>query len=802
MKKLVFILLGLCILLSRLWAIDYGSQETIVVGDVYDAYTGEALPNVNIYIQGTTIGTMSNAEGMFLLRGYIDRQRTMVVSAVGYNTERVRIEAGQQVGIDVALKEKVGNLGDVFVYPGANPALPLMDNVRRHKQNNERVANLDQANTLAALYVSDIQSNHLQRNLWKSLQAGMLQQEDSTFLIPLYWRQQYADQIEEKATLLTLTDYQVLLNQLQSYCNFYDNNVNILSASLLSPLAASGNTYYNYYLADSVLTDKEKHYLVHFRSKNVFYPTFNGEMLIDSATYALRSMRATIPAKSNINFLRQLTIQQQFDADNQLQQENMSLLLDFAIKADTSRIFPTLLLTRNTQLDDEAKTQDHELVREHEQRANVIASAMDSVSNTPLFKTAKFLAYVLQTGCIPTNKYVEVGKIHHLLRYNYAEGLRVGIPLRTTAELWEQVSLEAFVAHSTGDRAWKGMGQVNIALPAQRRHILRMRYSDEYVLSDVSDFQLYLRENNVLSPQINILTRLMQVLPSNQNYYFNTMARRREGKIHFENDWNKYLETQSYLKIGRLGYGMPTTNYHAQPSFAYATFGTSVRISFNERKVDSYFHRRHIYNHLPVVYLGAELGSYQTQDMLSYRMYGNLQLMIRHKLNLGMAGYLDYLLQAGLIFGRVPYPLLHIFAANQTYAFDAHRFTLMNTYQYAADQYISLQASWNGRGVVFNSIPGLRYLRLHELLEVKVAYGGMRNNHQSVIPFPTSSLFGKNQANDYPLLSAPTKPYVELGVGIGNILRVAEVYGVFRLTDIHNPHTPWWGVRFRFWLGL
>lgn len=802
MKKLVFILLGLCILLSRLWAIDYGSQETIVVGDVYDAYTGEALPNVNIYIQGTTIGTMSNAEGMFLLRGYIDRQRTMVVSAVGYNTERVRIEAGQQVGIDVALKEKVGNLGDVFVYPGANPALPLMDNVRRHKQNNERVANLDQANTLTALYVSDIQSNHLQRNLWKSLQAGMLQQEDSTFLIPLYWRQQYADQIEEKATLLTLTDYQVLLNQLQSYCNFYDNNVNILSASLLSPLAASGNTYYNYYLADSVLTDNEKHYLVHFRSKNVFYPTFNGEMLIDSATYALRSMRATIPAKSNINFLRQLTIQQQFDADNQLQQENMSLLLDFAIKADTSRIFPTLLLTRNTQLDDEAKTQNHELVREHEQRANVIASAMDSVSNTPLFKTAKFLAYVLQTGCIPTNKYVEVGKIHHLLRYNYAEGLRVGIPLRTTAELWEQVSLEAFVAHSTGDRAWKGMGQVNIALPAQRRHILRMRYSDEYVLSDVSDFQLYLRENNVLSPQINIFTRLMQVLPSNQNYYFNTMARRREGKIHFENDWNKYLETQSYLKIGRLGYGMPTTNYHAQPSFAYATFGTSVRISFNERKVDSYFHRRHIYNHLPVVYLGAELGSYQTQDMLSYRMYGNLQLMIRHKLNLGMAGYLDYLLQAGLIFGRVPYPLLHIFAANQTYAFDAHRFTLMNTYQYAADQYISLQASWNGRGVVFNSIPGLRYLRLHELLEVKVAYGGMRNNHQSVIPFPTSSLFGKNQANDYPLLSAPTKPYVELGVGIGNILRVAEVYGVFRLTDIHNPHTPWWGVRFRFWLGL
>ena len=45
-------------------------------------------------------------------------------------------------------------------------------------------------------------------------------------------------------------------------------------------------------------------------------------------------------------------------------------------------------------------------------------------------------------------------------------------------------------------------------------------------------------------------------------------------------------------------------------------------------------------------------------------------------------------------------------------------------------------------------------------------------------------------------------PYVEMGVGIGNILRVGEVYGVFRLTQLNDPSTPWWAVRFRLHLGM
>ena len=792
MKRLLFILLGLWGLIGGLRA-----QETIVVGEVFDANTGKPLPNVNIYLQGTQVGTTTNAEGLFLLREDLDRSRMMVVSAVGYHVERFKIEPHTQSGIDVALREKVGSLAEVFVVPHDNPALPLMEKVRARRVVNRRTVVLDDLEGQTTLYVSDIQSKVLKRAIWKSLQGGMIQQADSSYLIPLYWRHQKADSVREEATLLTLTDYQILLGQIPSTFDFYDNTLPFLSTSMLSPLAASGNAYYHYYLVDSMQVDKEKHYLLHFKSKNPFYATFNGEMTIDSSSYALRSIRVNIPIQNSVNYLKEFTIQQKFTPDNQLQTEQVTMLLDFAIKTpignDTTHIFPTLLFARDQNIVNHV--QNNEIIQESIAADDMILPALDSLNNTPLFKTAKLVAYVLQTGCIPTNKYVEIGKVHHVFKLSKHEGLRVGIPLRTTEDLWKNVCLEAMVAYGLGDRAWKGLGQINVDFPTERRHTMYMRYSDEYVYGDVDDFSEYIRENKVFNMQINLLTRLLQGVPFNSEYYYNTLTRRQEGRVQFFDEWNDFLETQAYIKIGKTGLGEPTRNYYGQPTMFYATLGASARVSFNERKVDSYFYRRHIYNHLPILYIGAEMGSYHLDNMPSYRMYGNLQLMLRHNVDLGMAGELDYLLQAGLMFGKLPYPLLHHFTANQTHAFDAYRFSLMNNYQYAADKYISLHAHWNGKGVLFNLIPGVRYARLRELIEFKVAYGGLRGEHQSVLSFPTTQ-------TGYSTMQALAIPYVEVGVGIGNILRIGEVYGVFRLTHLQDPTSPWWAIRFRLHLGM
>ena len=89
------------------------SQETTLVGDVYCAETGEPIPNANIYFQGTSVGTTSNAEGSFFLRTNLNKQRILIVSAVGYHKQRFQVEPGIMAGIQVALNEKTSVLEEV-----------------------------------------------------------------------------------------------------------------------------------------------------------------------------------------------------------------------------------------------------------------------------------------------------------------------------------------------------------------------------------------------------------------------------------------------------------------------------------------------------------------------------------------------------------------------------------------------------------------------------------------------------------------------------------------------------------------
>ena len=114
--------------------------------------------------------------------------------------------------------------------------------------------------------------------------------------------------------------------------------------------------------------------------------------------------------------------------------------------------------------------------------------------------------------------------------------------------------------------------------------------------------------------------------------------------------------------------------------------------------------------------------------------------------------------------------------ANQGFAYDPYRFTFLRGGQLLADKYVALQAEWNGQGILFNLIPGIRWLHLRELFEAKVAYGYLSHQPEAV----------SNQTF-----------YAELGVGIGNILRVCDLYSVWSLSPEFH-----WGMRFRIHLGL
>ncbi len=773
MRRIYYILL--CVLLCVGMACH--AEETMLIGDVLSAETGDAIPNASVYLQGTKIGTATNDEGSFVLKADLTRKRVVVVSAVGYRTERFTIEAGVIAAVQIELKEQTAALSEVLALPGANQALPLLQAVREHRMENDRMQSDAETEAIQStqLYISDIQRRHLERKLWRNLQSGMLPVVDSvrhdagnedSWLLPLYTSEkrvrlqrthvQTLSNPIERAMIMTPTDYQALLTE-DGNINFYDNEIALMGRSFLSPLARSGSTYYQYYLADSLETDEGKTYVVHFRTKNPFYETLNGSLYIDSATYALRAVEANVPRETQVNYLRGAQIRQSFAGDHTLADEQVQIVLDFAVKTDNSRTFPTVLIAHRLQAD---STCARPVVVAPSAAIDMpgveTTQAMDSIENVPVIRFAKWMANIINTGYIPTGTCVDVGHIQEILQVNRTEGVHVGLPFRTNEKLWRNVSLEAAVGYGFRNQGVTGLGRVSVLIPALRRHLLVAEYTDHYVWPEVSDLSRLCYENGVGYHTMDFTSYALEAIYSNAGAK-NTMLRQRQFQLRTENDWTDNLETELYLRVGNMG-------------FNYQTIGGIVRLGWHERKVDQYMRRIHVRSHMPVLYLAAEMGSWWSD---SYTLYGRLGVMLRQEADLGMGGTLDYALSAGYVIGKVPDLLLHHFEGNQGYAYDPYRFTLMNNGQFSAREYIGLHVAWNGQGVLFNLIPGIRYLRLRELVTMKLAYGG-----------------------DLSL------PYVELGCGIGNIFRVLDLHSVWRVTHRNDIAAPTWAMRFRFNIGL
>lgn len=772
-KRLAILLLAL-----GSWLLVF-SQETVIVGDITCAETGEPIPNANIYYQASSVGTSSNEEGSFVLKSDFTKKRVLVVSAVGYRTQRFQVEPGIMAGIQVALNEKTSILEEVYATPDASYALALLARVKKNKPTENRTSSASPVTQTTELYVSDIGSRQLKHRLWKSLQSGMITTEDSTLMMPLYVSRQTGDQKDERSIIMSPTDYSALLGS-NNDLNFYNNTVSVLDRAFLSPLASASNTYYKYYLADSVTTDAGKQYILHFRTKNPYYATFNGEMTIDSATSTLRAITASVPPQTSVNYLKSVHVNQTIADDNSILSEQVTSILDFGIKTQDTHVFPTILLRTTTN----AEGVDTSSITNHPSSIAKVDTTLATLDSLPLVRFARWTATIINTGYIPTGTFLDIGNIQEILQVNDHEKVHVGLPFRTNEKLMKHVSLEASVGYGFRDRAFKGMGRINVQLPTPRRHVFFFEYQDHYVWTEVDDFSRLLRENGIGFKTMDFTAYAFEALHNNPNTV-NTATRQRQFQLHFDNDWTDNIETQLYVRVGWMGYGDPLVGYHNIPSIPYQTVGGILRVGFRERKIDGYFSRYHVYSHLPVIYFGLEAGSYKTADMARYQMFAKLQLLLRHKADLGLGGTLDYAFQAGIILGEVPYPFLHHFEGNQGYAYDPFRFTLMNNFQYAADKYLALHAEWNGQGILFNLIPGIRYLRLRELVTFKLAYGGLSN---TIAPLCKAA----------PL----TTPYVELGCGIGNIFRVLDLYSVWRLTNRDDIAAPLWALRFRLHISL
>ncbi len=83
------------------------AQSHAVSGYVFSSDDGEALPGVNVVVQGTTVGTSTNIDGYFQLNAP-DENDILVFSYLGYQTQEVPIDGRSEIEVNLEPRAIMG----------------------------------------------------------------------------------------------------------------------------------------------------------------------------------------------------------------------------------------------------------------------------------------------------------------------------------------------------------------------------------------------------------------------------------------------------------------------------------------------------------------------------------------------------------------------------------------------------------------------------------------------------------------------------------------------------------------------
>lgn len=792
------------------------AQSTRVRGRVTDAATGEPLRFVSVVFPGTTIGITTDDEGIYTLESR-DTVSRVVASYLGYATQTRPVTPGSYNQVDFALEPTEFAIGSVVVTPGENPAHPILDGVVRNKPRNNPDAYDRYSCTTYTKMELDLtnikprfRNKRLQRNFGfvfsyidtsaltgQTYLPAMISESSADYYHsrqPAFTREviraSRVSGVEDSFAIAQFTGH------MHGDVNFYDNFIDIFNVRFASPLAEGGRTYYDYFLIDSAQVEGRKTYKIRFHPKRLSVPVLDGEVNIDSATYALQSATARMPKGVNINWIRHM----QLENENRLTRDSLwfrkrdRVSAEFSIAPADSSKLTSFIGTREVAytdvrigdpIPDEILRMDNNVVLADEQidrrdesyweqvrpyrltdKERGIYAMVDSVQQVPLYRNIYTIINTLIVGYYNT-KYIGIGPYYKLASFNRLEGFRMQLGGRTTTNVSRKVRLSGYVAYGTRDEEAKGGGGIELAF--NRRLTRKLTLSGKHDVMQLGAGQNALTESNILS---SILSRGDQRL---------SMVNR--GDAHYEHEWRHGISNTVGFRLQRI-FGnryvpMMRPDETAVHSVSDAALHIGMRLSKNESIYRMPFDKQYMGSTYPIVSLGFSAG---IPGLLDGYEYYRLEGGIRYKPELPPLGYSDITVQGGKIFGRVPYPLLKLQEGNGTYFYDPYAFSCMNYYEFASDAWVAVFFEHHFNGFLLGRLPLIKKLKWREVFVCKGVWGSLRDENNGSLPDTRAPLL-------FPAgMSSVSDPYVEMGFGIENIFRLLRVDCIWRLT--HREPVP------------
>jgi hypothetical protein len=785
------------------------NQKTKIMGKVIDSLTQEPMPFVVVYIQGTTIGVRTDFNGEYAMEFTTDAD-SLTATFVGYITVQKPIELHKFQTINFALLENEIDLKELVIRPTTNPAEILLKKIVQNKKQNsgeDLKAYEYEAYSKIEFDANNISEKFQDSKMVKPFQFVFENIDTSTIngksYLPLFLTEALSNvyyRAEPKTKKEIITASRVsgvdnesiaqFLGDMYQDVNIYDNYVTLFDKNFVSPIANFGLGYYKYYLTDSTFFGKNWCYKIMFKPRRKQELTFTGYFWVADTSFAIKKFDMRIADDANINFINDLVTLQEFEPVNDTgwMVTIDKLVVDFNIvnntksnmgfygtkttsyrnyifnkpKEDQFYSTPTKITVEDGA---SAKSDTFWIAHRHDTLSKdekAVYKMVDTLETVKLFRTYVDVVKTIVLGYYVKGNF-EWGPYFNVISFNDMEGARLRIGGRTSNKFSTKLMLDGHLAFGTKDQIFKYGGGFIYMLSKNPRKSVGASYK-----FDIE--QLGESQNSFITD--NILASLLRRSP------YDKLTTVKEFKCDYENEWftgfsnTLHFTHRDIFPLGATKFEFTQGGQtEERNSITTSEIQIDTRFAYNEKFVFGEFERTSMGTEYPVLTFKY---SYGIKGFLNgdYE-YTRTQIGLEHWFNIGSFGWSKYIIEAGRIWGTLPYPLLKLHEGNETWVFDDYAFNMMNYYEFVSDKYISAYYVHHFDGFFLNRIPLMRKLKWREVASVRGAFGNLAEKNIQASTFPAS-------------MSKLDKPYFEASIGVENIFKFIKINAVWRLSHLDH----------------
>ena len=776
-----------------------------ITGFVKEGKSNEPIPFANIWIKGTTVGTMSDINGVFSLK--LSQNETLCVSSVGFQKVEIPAKNINKNPYVVFMAEEVEEIGEVTVKPEISRAKVILKRILERKKGNQKnIENIDSYKTFArtAVYVAIDSTSRVNRIINNMDEVTMKLDGQNLRFSPIYLAELGEKNTNGKDSIvynrkdgifpkLNQTIESLILLNVVIDLDFYKDQIDILGRGMTSPLSNSAQLHYDFYLNDSTYIGDTKYFSFSFTPKNKYNPLFTGRFTVEDSTFALTNIFAYVQKEANINFVNgfKANVNYAKTADsiwfynNQEISLNMALTLnkDTASKYGSQRIDEissgNWLVTKSTKystskLLDEVKPRNWKNQPEFASANHLDEGTymrVDKLKENSVVQGIDAIGGIVLTSYIDAGK-IEIGPVFDIYSTNAIEGQRFTVPLRTGEKMFERFTIGGFLGYGTRNNELKfGVNMAYQPLPTDK-FILRFNYYNDYNLVSQDKYLRFIKKNPNTRGNGNFIAAITS---KEENPYL-----KEEKSLNLIMEYNAHenicIEVSPYFLYSR---STPEVQF-IRNNTEYPTYNNygilfNARLAFGQYYDKYYFARVYYINETPIVNLSMDIGQVKLPGSNSedFGLYAQFHGSVSGKVNMGLV-FMRYMVNAGYLFGDAPYDLLDMPVGSMSYGYAKYRYNLLHHASFAHNLYTNVHLDFNGGGIILNRIPLIRKLKLREMASLKTHYGKITGSYKPVFDLPgyyTTSM---------------RKPYAEIGVGLTNIFKVLRVEYVRQLGGTYN----------------